>query len=383
MAHVRIKVLYISGTRADFGLMKGVLDKLRKDKRFELKIVATGMHLMDEFGYTIKDIEQEKYTIIKIKEAYKEDNRWSMAKFVGRAAWRFAEVFKQENPDCILLLGDRGEMLAGAIAATYGGIPIAQLHGGEVTGSIDEPVRHAITKLAHLHLAPTTNAAKRIIKMGEPAWRVHWVGAPSLDTIMSMQFPSRQEIQKQFHLDQQKPCFLVVQHPVITEYEQCSQQMRETMETIKALGQQTIVIYPNADAGGRSMIDVIRQYESLPIVQIYKSLPYETYLGLLNTVDVLIGNSSSGIIESPSFKLPVVNIGTRQNGREQSTNIISCMYSRVAIKKAILNALSKSFKSRIKKCKNVYGDGKAGERVINILSMMKGDRHLLQKKNAY
>lgn len=383
MADARIKVLYVSGTRADFGLMKGVLDKIRKDARFELKIAATGMHLMPEFGSTISDIKQEGYSPLIVNEIYREDTRWGMAEFVGKAAWRFAELFRQENPSFVLVLGDRGEMLAATIAAAYGGIPVAHFHGGEVTGSIDESVRHAITKLAHIHLAPTKKALRRIIKMGENPWRVHFVGAPSLDTIVNKKLVSVKEIQKKFSLQEEKPTVVVLQHPVVTEYEECEKQMRETMEAVKQLGYQTIVIYPNADAGGKKMIGVIKNYEDEPCIRTFKSLVYEDYLHLLRAADVLVGNSSSGIIEAPLFKLPVVNIGMRQQGREQSVNVVNCDHEQKAIIKAIRKALSQSFKAKAKKCKNVYGDGKAGERVIKILSAIKIEKSLLQKKNMY
>jgi len=306
-----------------------------------------------------------------------------MANFVGKFIQLLTDKVKKIKPDIILLLGDRAEMLAGAIVGTYLTIPVAHIHGGDISSTVDEIVRHAITKLAHIHFPATEKSAERIIKMGEESWRVHVVGAPGLDLIVNEKLLSKEEICKNLSLDPKKPIFLVIQHPVTMEIEQAEKQMRETMEAITHLKQQTVVVYPNADAGGRKMVEVIKEYEKYPFIKLFKNIPHKEYLSLMKYAAVMIGNSSSGIVEAPSFKLPVVNIGTRQEGRERANNIIDADYDKEEIKKAIKKALSPEFKEKVKKCKNPYGDGKTGERVANILDKIKIDNRLLQKKQVF
>mgnify|MGYP001049651759 CR=1 FL=1 len=378
------KILYISGSRADYGLMRETLFKIKKHPNLDLEIVATGMHLMPEFGKTINEIKKDGFKIHKINAVYEEDNKESMAKFLGKFITLLVQKIKKINPNIILLLGDRAEMLGGAIVGAYLTIPTFHIHGGEVTSTVDEPVRHAITKLSHVHLVATKNSAKRIIKMGEEPWRVFVVGAPGLDSILNKKLVSPKEIAKKYKLNLSKPILLVIQHPVTTEVENAGWQMKETMEAIKELAYQAIIIYPNADAGGRKMIRVIKKYEKYPFIKSFKSIPHQEYLSLMKIASVMVGNSSSGIIEAPSFHLPAVNIGKREEGRERAENVIDVDYNKEEIKRAIKKAIyDKKFKERVKKCKNPYGDGKAGIRIVKILNKIKLDKKLLQKKMIY
>jgi UDP-hydrolysing UDP-N-acetyl-D-glucosamine 2-epimerase len=377
------KILYISGTRADYGLMKSVLKAINSHPELKLEIVATGMHLMPEFGLTIDEIKNDGFIVHEIPATYEDDTKESMVKFIGQFIQLLIDAIKQIRPDIILILGDRCEMLAGAIAGTYLTIPVAHLHGGEITSTVDEFSRHAITKLAHIHLPATKTSAERIIKMGEDPKRVHVVGAPSLDSVLNKRILSKDEICKRLSLNSDEKIFLVVQHPVTMEVEIAEKQMKNTMDTIMELKEQSVIIYPNADAGGRRMITVIEGYTQYPYVHIYKNLSYELYLSLMKNADVLIGNSSSGIIEAPSFKLPVVNIGTRQEGRERANNVIDIGYNKKEIKRAIREALSTKFKEKLKRCKSPYGDGKTGPRVADILVKIKIDKRLLQKRLTY
>jgi GDP/UDP-N,N'-diacetylbacillosamine 2-epimerase (hydrolysing) len=275
-------------------------------------------------------------------------------------------------------------MLAGVVAATYVGIPIAHIHGGEVSGNVDEPVRHAITKLAHIHLAATKESAERIIRMGEEPWRVFVVGAPGLDSALTTELPKSKELSKKYNLDLSSPLVLVVQHSVVGEAEDAPGQIRETLDALVELGFQTVLVYPNADAGGRRMIKVISRYENYPFIKTFKSIPHEEYLGLMKIAKVMVGNSSSGIIEAPSFGLPTVNIGTRQRGRQRAENTIEVGYDNQEIKKAIQKALfDRKFRERVKHSKNPYGDGKAGKRIAKILSEIEINRELLEKRMTY
>ena len=378
------KILYITGTRADYGLMKSVLREIENHPKLELELIATGMHLMPEFGMTINEIKKDGFKIHEIAATYEQDNKQSMANFVGKFIQLLTDKVKKIKPDIIMVLGDRGEMLAGAIVGTYLTIPVAHIHGGDISSTVDEIVRHAITKLAHIHFPATEKSAERIIKMGEDPSNVFVVGAPGLDIILNENLIEPTKLSEKYNLDLSEPILLVIQHPVTTEVDDAPTQIRETLEAISELRYQTILIYPNADAGGRNMIEVIKEYEKYPFIKIFKNIPYKEYLSLMNIVSVMVGNSSSGIIEAPSFGLPVVNIGTRQEGRQRAENVIDVDYDKEEIKAAIKKALyDEEFKEKVKNCKNPYGDGKAGVRIADILSKIKIDTNLLQKKITY
>ena len=378
------KILYISGTRADYGLMRRTLFCIKRHPKLEVEIAVTGMHLMQEFGKTIVEIKKDRFKIHELKAIYRYSNQESMANFIGEVVLKLTKKIKKIKPNAILILGDRAEMLAAAIVGAYLTIPVAHIHGGDVTSTVDEISRHAVTKLSHLHLVATPKAAERVIKLGEDPWRVRVVGAPGLDDILNGRLFSKGEIARRYNVDLSKPVLLIIQHSVTAQVEDAPKQMKKTMETIKELGYQAVVIYPNADAGGRKMIEVIERYRKVPFIQIHKALPCKDYLSLMQLSCALIGNSSSGIIEAPSFHLPAVNIGTRQEGRERSENIIDVDYDKKQIKKAIEKAIyDKKFKEKIKKFKNVYGDGKANERIVRELNSVKIDEKLLHKKIAY
>jgi GDP/UDP-N,N'-diacetylbacillosamine 2-epimerase (hydrolysing) len=379
------KIAVITGTRAEYGIFKSVLEEIEAEKGFQLSLIVVGMHLSPEFGYTISEIERDGFKVeAKIAVLHHEDTKASMAKSIGESVSKMAEALEKIRPDVLMILGDRSEMLAGAVAATYMGVPIAHIHGGEVSGNVDEPVRHAITKLAHLHFPATKESAERILKMGEEPWRVHVVGAPSLDLIVSKKVPERREIAAKYGLELSKPALLVLQHSVVAEADEAASQIRETLEAVKKLKLQTVLIYPNADAGGRRMIETIRKYENLKFMKTFKSVPHEDYLGLMRLAKVMIGNSSSGIIEAPSFGLPVVNIGNRQEGRQRAENVIDVGYDREEIVDAIKKALhDKDFREKVSSCKNPYGDGKAGKRIVKVLSKVELGKKLLEKRMTY
>lgn len=375
------KIAVLTGTRAEYGILRPILKKINAHPRLDLYIIATGMHLSNEFGYTIKEIEKDGFKIYaKLDTLNKDDTGAGMAKYIGNTIVKLSEVFEVLKPDIILLLGDRGEMLAGAIAATCMNILIAHIHGGETSGSVDEGFRHAISKLAHLHFVATEEARQKLISMGEDPSRIFVVGAPGIDDIFE-NLISAEEIAKKYNLDLTKPIILLVQHPVVTEVDEAPNQIRETLEAIAELKFQTVVIYPNADAGGRRMIKVIKEYEErYPFIKAYKSLPRRDYLSLMNVATVMVGNSSSGIIEAPSFGLPVVNIGTRQKGRLRAGNVIDVNYDKNEIKNAILKAIyDENFRRKVKTVKNPWGDGKASERIVDILANIEIDKDLLQK----
>ena len=378
------KILYISGTRADYGLMKSVLKAIDEHPELELEIAAMGMHMMEEFGMTINEIKKDGFRIHEIDATYEKDSKKSMANFIGKTIQLLTDRVEEIDPDIILLLGDRGEMLAGAIVGAYLTIPVAHLHGGDITSTVDELARHAITKLASIHFPATQESAERIKKMGEDPLSIFVVGAPGLDTILNAELIEREEISKKYNLDSSKPILLVVQHPVTVEVKDAADQMRETLEAISELKFQTVLTYPNADAGGRKMIEVIKEYEGFSFIMTFKSIPRIEYLSIMKIANVIIGNSSSGIIESPSFDLPAINIGCRQQGRERAENVIDVQYNREQITSAIQKAVyDKDFRKRLRNCKNPYGSGNTGRKIADILSKIKITDDILQKHLSY
>lgn len=375
------KILYISGTRADYGLMRQVLKKLEKSQRIDLELVITGMHLMEEFGMTINEIRKDGFKIHEIKVDFTDDNKFSAVKFIGNFILSLGNVVKTVKPDIILLLGDRAEMLAGAIVGTYLNIPVAHLHGGEISSTVDEYARHAITKLSNIHLPATEISAERITKMGESPENIFVVGAPGLDNIFEEDLIEPEELSKKYNLNLAEPFIMVVQHPVSLEFEDSADQIIETLEAIVTKGYQTIIIFPNADAGGRNIIKTIKSYEKYPFITTFKNIPNKDYLSLMNIASVLVGNSSSGIIEAPSLGVPVINIGSRQDGRERGHNIIDVGYNRSEIRIAIDKAINdEEFKKLVKECQNPYGDGNASTKIVEILSGIQLDQALLNKQ---
>ena len=378
------KILYITGTRADYGLMQSVLREIEKHPKIELEIVATGMHLMEKFGMTIEEVKKDGFKVHMIDATYERDNKESMINFIGRFIQLLTKKIKEVEPDIILLLGDRGEMLAGAIVGAYLTVPVAHLHGGEITSTVDELSRHAITKLTHIHFPATEKSAERIIKMGEDPSNVFVVGAPGLDSILNEKLIEPAELSEKYNLDLSEPILLTIQHSVTVEVEDAPDQIHETLEAITELKHQTILIYPNADAGGREMIEVIEEYEKYPFIKTFKSIPHTEYLSLMKIASAMVGNSSGGIIEATSFGLPAINIGSRQGGRERAENVVDVDYDKEQIKAAIKKALDdENFKEKVSNCKSPYGDGKAGVRIADILSRIKIDKNLLQKRLTY
>lgn len=377
------KILYFSGTRAEYGLMRNTLQKISEHPDLDLTVLATGMHLMPEFGRTVELIRKDGFTLHEVDACYREDTKESMSLFLGEFIQKATPLVTKIKPDIILVLGDRAEMLSAAIIGTYLSIPVAHLHGGEVTSTVDEHARHAITKLAHLHLPATKKSAERINNLGEEDWRIQVVGAPGLDNIIHAPKLSKEELEKNLNIDLSKPTALVLQHPVTTEVEFAAVQMQETLEAVREAGLQVVVVYPNADAGGRKMIEVIEKYRTNSSFSIHANLERDAFIGLMQYVGVMVGNSSSGIIEATSFGLPVVNVGSRQEGRERAANVIDATSRKEQIKAALAKALSQSFKDSIKNCANPYGDGKTADKIVQILSSLEIHKNLLQKKLRY
>lgn len=379
------KTAVVTGTRAEYGILYPVLKAIEASTRLELYLVVTGMHLSHEFGYTVREIEEDGFKIdTRVDMLLSSDTPAGMAKSVGLGIIGLAQAWEQLKPDVILVLGDRVEPLAATIAGVYMNIPVAHIHGGDVCGSIDDSARRAITEFAHIHFPATKKSAERIIMMGEEEWRVYQVGSPALDVILSESLIPVEQLAEKYDFDLSQPLILLVQHSVTTQVDQAPKQIRETLGAVVEMGYPAVLIYPNSDAGGRRIIEVIKEHESYPFIKTFKSLPRKEYLSLMKAASVMVGNSSSGIVEAPSFGLPVVNIGVRQEGRERGKNVTDVGHDKQGIVRAIEKALTdKGFLSEVKKCENPYGDGKAGQRIAEILSRVEITPELLRKKITY
>jgi GDP/UDP-N,N'-diacetylbacillosamine 2-epimerase (hydrolysing) len=376
------RIVILTGTRAEFGILTPLIEDLSKEKGLDVSLIVTAMHLVKDFGYTMKDIKSRRFKIASVVPSMTtNDTELGMVESMGNCISRLGKALKQASPDILVLLGDRSEMLAGAIAANLMNIPVAHIHGGDTSGNVDNVLRDAITKLSHIHFPATPRSASKILSMNEERWRVHVVGSLSIDAIRTHKMVTAKTIYKKYGLDPKKGLILVVQHPVTYEPQQAVKQIDATLAAIKQLKKQTVIIYPNADAGGRRMISRINSVRKLPFIRIVKSLPREEYLTLLSMADVLIGNSSSGIIEGPAFKVPVINLGTRQCNRERSKNVIDTGHDPTAIVNAVKYVMTdRSFGKGLGKLKNIYGTGHASEKIIKVLRKVPLNERLLVKR---
>lgn len=374
------KVIYVSGTRADFGLLSGALRLAAARKGLDLSVCVTGMHLSDEYGNTVVEIEDSGLRICaRIPVPLQATTGANMARAIGRELLGMVEVFEREQPDLVLVLGDRGEMLAGALAAVHLNIPVAHVHGGELSGTIDESVRHAISKLAHYHFVATPGARQRLIRMGERPAHIFITGAPGLDGLREQVRQDRDELCRSQGFDPASPLALVVFHPVLQETNDVARQARELLDAVLACRLQALVMMPNADAGGQAIRQVLKRYHNQRQLRFMLHLPRADFVSWMAAADVMIGNSSSGIIEAASFGLPVVNVGSRQRARERGRNVVDVPPQHAPIARALRQALKRGRR----RTRNIYGDGRAGERIADLLKRLPLTAELLQKSNAY
>jgi GDP/UDP-N,N'-diacetylbacillosamine 2-epimerase (hydrolysing) len=372
------RICYLTGTRADFGLMSSTLHAIAKDPRLDLKLLVTGMHLSPRYGQTVDEIEAEGFDIAaRLPVTLEDSSAASMAVNLGCMLQGFVPVLQKIEPDVLLLLGDRGEMLAGAIAAIHLGIPIAHLHGGERSGTVDEPVRHAISKLAHLHLVATQGAHDRLVRMGEKSMNVHVVGAPGVDGLVGTRRPDRAALCSTAEFDPAKPIGLLMYHPVLQEASDAERQVSDLISA--AQGIQLLALMPNSDAGSEEVRRQLTDAAAAGRVVLRTHLHREEYIGWLSCCDVLLGNSSSGIIEAASFGTPVVNIGSRQNLRERNANVVDVPANFNDVRAALVDALAHGRYSPF----NIYGDGKAGRRIVDLLATTALTPAFMAKCNAY
>lgn len=375
----------VTGTRAEYGYLKPLMHALQRDNTLRLQPIITGMHLLPSFGNTYKLVQKDFPTAKKIPMTYRGDHLKDMALYLASGITAFTSFFSTQRPDILVVLGDRSESLAAALSALYLNIPIAHINGGDVSGTtIDESIRHAITKISHIHFVHTKENAERVVKMGEEKKRIFITGALTLDTILHTTLPSKEEIFKKYHLDPKKTTFLVVQHPITTVKDKGYSQFTELLQALDMAQQQTVLLYPNCDAGSKKFITQIQRFAQKPYLHAFENIPHDEYLSIMKSVDLMIGNSSSGIIEAPSFQIPVINIGSRQQGRRRSTNILDVEPDKNKILEAIEYCLhNKAFRQKIRNCTNQFGDGSAAQKMIKILKDIRLDETLIQKQITY
>lgn len=379
------KICVFSGKRGGFGSLIRTMDLIKKDPDLELQLVVTDMHLSNKFGKTLYEVEKSFRVNEKINMKQKSGQSVHRSEAIGECLKGSSKVLKKLRPNIFLGLGDRGEILAAMIAANNLHIPVAHVQGGDISGNLDEIFRHAMTKLSHIHFPSTEESARRIEKMGEEKWRIHVVGDTHLDLIANKQYTTNAVVRKKFGLSTKGKYLMVLQHPVNTEPKKSYEQMKNTLEAVMEISLPAVIVYPCSDQGYEGIIKAINDYKGNKKFKIYKNIDAPDFLGLMEGTEVLIGNSSSGIIEAPMFKLPVVNIGDRQKGRLRDFNIIDIQGKN---KKEIFNAIryamfNKEFKESLKNCGQIYGEGKAAEKIVEILKNIKIDEKLLKKRMTY
>jgi UDP-hydrolysing UDP-N-acetyl-D-glucosamine 2-epimerase len=378
------KIAVITTSRADYSHLYWPLRDLSAHPLVDLKLIVLGSHLSAEFGHTVREIEKDGFPIAaKIECLLSSDSDIGMAKTIGVATLSLADCLGQMRPDILLLIADRYEMLAPACVALALRIPIAHIEGGEISeGAIDDAVRNALTKMSHIHFTSTFEARRRIIAMDEEEWRVHRAGAPSLDHLRRRTLHTREELESLLNIHLEKPTILVAYHPVTIAHDTV-QEAAPLFEALAALPDQILFCYPNADAGSRDLISRARAFSSSRNnSHVFVNLDALTYWSLLRQVDVFLGNSSSGIMETPSLALPTVNVGLRQQGREHARNILDAAPDVHAILSALCTAKSTDFRESLRGMTNPYGDGSASEKILQVLTTVPLSQGLLMKRHA-
>lgn len=368
---IKKKFCIITGSRAEYGLLYWLIKEVEADKDIELQLIVTGMHLSSEFGFTYKEIEKDFRITKKIYMNLTSDTSYGICRTMGTAQTSFLKAYNQLNPDIIIILGDRYEIFSAACAAMIARIPIAHIHGGEITeGLIDEAIRHSLTKMSHLHFTATKEYSKRVIQLGEDPKRVFNVGGLGIENIKRLKLLKKNEFEKSINFKLNDKNILVVFHPVTLEKNTSEKHFNEILGSIDDLTDTSIIFSKtNSDMDGKILNKMIDRYtsknshKSIGIL----SMGQQNFLSALNHVDLIIGNSSSGLLEAPSFKIGTINIGDRQKGRIKAKSVIDCLPDKKKIKKVIEKIYSNEFQKIIKNVKNPYGNKCASKKIIKIL----------------
>jgi len=375
------KISVTTGTRAEYGIIRPVLETISKSKRLDLYLIVTGMHLSRKYGMTINEIKKDGFPIYAtFNMLSKDDSSFSMSKNLGKAVISFSKIFHKLKPDINLILGDRDEMLSSALAAYHLNIPNAHIHGGDRSqGGIDEYNRHAITKISNIHFAATKISKDRIIRMGEDPKFVFFTGSPSIDEIVADKISNKNELEKKYKLKISGDEILLLQHPVTTQIGLTSRHIHNTINALLKLRKRTIAIAPNSDPGYKVIFEQLKKIANKnEFIRLYESIPRKDFLGMLKNFGVLLGNSSSGMIEASYFNIPVVNIGIRQKGRERGLNVIDVDNSSQSIFTGVRKVLKGKKRSGINK--RIYGKGDSSVKIVKHLERIKLDSEMIKKQ---
>ncbi len=365
------KICIVTGSRAEYGLLYWLIRAVKEDLDLELQLIVTGMHLSSEFGFTYKEIEKDFKIDKKIDMHLSLDNSVEISRSMGLAQTSFSEAFNELKPDIVVVLGDRYEIFSAAVSAMISRVPIAHIHGGEATeGLIDEAIRHSISKMSHLHFTAAEEYSNRVIQLGEEPNRVFNVGGMGIENIKKLKLLSKKEFENSINFKLNKKNILVTFHPVTLEKQTSEKQFKELLNTIDELENTNIIFTKtNSDIDGKIINKMIDQFtlknpnKSISIT----SLGQKNYLSALKYVDLIIGNSSSGLLEAPSFKIGTINIGDRQNGRLKAQSVVDCLTDKKNIKKAIERVYSDKFQKLLKNVRNPYGEECASQKIIKVL----------------
>jgi len=373
----------ITTSRADYGIYRPLLDAIVSDSELTLRLLVSGMHLSPEYGRTVSEIEADGFEIAdRVEVLLSSDTPEAISKSMGLTLVGFAQVFARWCPDILLVSGDRYEMFAAALAAVPFKIPIAHLGGGDLTeGAIDDVLRHSLTKISHLHFTDTEEAARRVIQMGEESWRVIVSGEPSLDNLRTARLLTREQLEANYPFRLSDPFLLVTYHPVTLQYELAGWQIEQLLNALQECGMPVIFTMPNADTANQSIRNKIKRFvANTPSAWLVTNLGTEVYFSLMTLASAIVGNSSSGIVEAASFKLPAINVGIRQAGRVRAQNVIDVGNKSQEIVAGIKRAIDPKFRDLLRELVNPYGTGDAVPRIVSKLKEVKIDDRLLQKR---
>ena len=373
-----------NGKRGGFGALAPTMEAIQRSHELSLQLVVTDQHLYDRFGKTVTEVEARFPVAAAIDMEQEGDSNEDRARAVGRCLTKAAEVLADLSPDILLVIGDRGEVFAACIAAHNMRVAIAHVQGGDISGSLDEPVRHAITKLAHLHFPSTQASADRIIAMGEEPWRVHVAGDTHIDQVFLGDITPEAALRSTYSVPNGDPFLLVLQHSDSTVPDMAAKHMAETVAAVEATGIRALLVYPCSDQGFEGIISEIEKASGTPNISVHRNIPAPDFIGLEKLATCIVGNSSAALIEAPYFGLPSVNVGERQKGRERVANVMDVPYDRRAIQAAIERGISDTvLRDSLVTVNPPFGDGTAYSRITEVLETVAVDEDLLNKRMTY
>jgi GDP/UDP-N,N'-diacetylbacillosamine 2-epimerase (hydrolysing) len=382
------QVLGVTGIRSEYDIMSSVYRAIDNHPELSLSLAVTGAHLSEQYGLTVKEIKQDGFNIVDEIESLLNSSRiGSRVKGLAIQLQSLVQTVERVQPDFLIVLGDREESITTALIGAYMNIPVVHVAGGDrVVGNVDDQVRHAVTKLAHIHCATNEESAERMIRMGEQPFRVHVTGNPGLDRLVSVPEMDVAEVGNEldFPLRGDQPFLLLIQHVISTEIEEAFDQMSSTLKAVASLGIPTIMSYPNSDVGSHDIIRAIDQFRAVKHLKVVRNIPRHLFVNIMRKASCMIGNSSAGIMEAPLLHLPVVNIGNRQKERLHANNVQFVSHDTQEIIDAVTRAVfDNAYRELVETCENPYGDGHSSERIANIIAATTVDKKILVKDVTY